>query len=437
MSMVFLISRSHCFRPGFTFFFRTRADPVCVRHFASQRKFLPYDESRAFVQQLGCKKADDFFDWSRSGQRPDFIPGCPHKFFGGRDWISYPHYLGYERTKKTKAAWRPKPKSEKCMVTQEIPKAQRKAFIDFVTHHRPDFQLRTLPSSFNATHLFRCIGDTRDNRSPSDSWIPLQVKISKQNAGKNGFHCIRHTADPQTGVIFLRGEDRTLLAGKREELKTCFRASDCHPWEAIFDYLDEWWRTTEAKSEFECIRGLRSHVARSRFWNETLVDLDRVLFRPLNLSVSAPDISTAAGASFILGGRHRVKMRVAGKYIDARDCIQTAIHSEFPYPPGVTDFDFFLAFVPPEFQPAADGDEEENTQSFFLFPHEYLLQAGYLPDASATSLGRHNLYLYPPFKTEKRTMTRIRKAEQAPYWVDSIGKFEELLRRFGGVGDGG
>ena len=304
-----------------------------VRHFASQRKFLPYDESRAFVQQLGFKKSDDFFGWSRSGQRPDFIPGCPHKSFRGKGWVSFPHYLGYERERKIKLEVE-KPKSDRFLVTQEIPTAERKVFVDFVAHHRPDLQLRALPSSFNATHLFRCIDDISDNRPPSDSWIPLQVRFSKRNLGKDGWHCASHSADPHTGVIFLC-EDRTFFAGKREELKTCFHATDCRPWEAVFDYLDTWWRTTEAKSEFECIRGLHSHPARSRMWNENLVDLDRILFRPLNLSVSAPDISAAAGASFILGGRYRVKMRVANKYVDNKDCIQTSIHSDLPYPPGV------------------------------------------------------------------------------------------------------
>ena len=410
------------------------------RQFASAR-FLPFEESCDYVRRLQFKKQFDFTVWSRSGQRPEFIHSNPNKFYRNSGWISFPHYLGYERPKAKPKPGPVLPRSEHAIAVYDRPNAERQAFVEFVTERRPDLQLRTLPVGFNATHLFRCSARECDElESSEDLWLPLQIKWSKSSTRKDGFHSSSYTADPGTGVIFLC-EGPSFFAGLREELKTCFHVTKLRPWEEIFSILDEWWRTGEAKSEFDCIGQLRSHGNRNRWWRERLVELSRSYFSPWKLSISLPVLQASRGTSFILGGCHRVKVRVAGKYVEGRDSLQTTIHPEIPFPPGATDFDFFLVVIPEEFLPWSVVDEENRNSRmfpFFFFPRDYLAKAGYLPDTHST--GKNNVYLFPPFKAEKRKKTIQRKAEQAPYWVDSVEKFGDLLRRFGqqgGAGDGG
>ena len=74
-----------------------------------------------------------------------------------------------------------------------------------------------------------------------------------------------------------------------------------------------------------------------------------------------------------------------------------------------------------------DGSHSQEFPEFFMFDKPYLLQSGVL--STASSSGRQTLYLYPPWKEEKRKITSLRKAEQAPYFVSSLDDFRRVLDR--------
>ena len=58
------------------------------------RTFLPFEDARAFVHSLGLKSMNDWRKWSKSGARPDNIPGCPSQTYRYTGWISFGDWLG-------------------------------------------------------------------------------------------------------------------------------------------------------------------------------------------------------------------------------------------------------------------------------------------------------------------------------------------------------
>jgi hypothetical protein len=60
------------------------------------KDMLPFTEGRAVVRGLELKGQKEWWAWSKSGQRPSDIPGCPHQTYRNDGWISYPDWLGSE-----------------------------------------------------------------------------------------------------------------------------------------------------------------------------------------------------------------------------------------------------------------------------------------------------------------------------------------------------
>ena len=59
-------------------------------------RMLPFTVARAIVRNLKLKGYKEWQAWSKAGQRPSNIPGCPHQTYRDEGWISYPDWLGYE-----------------------------------------------------------------------------------------------------------------------------------------------------------------------------------------------------------------------------------------------------------------------------------------------------------------------------------------------------
>jgi hypothetical protein len=47
----------------------------------SNREFYSYEKAREFVHALNLQSQKEWFEYSKSGKRPDFIPGNPHKVY--------------------------------------------------------------------------------------------------------------------------------------------------------------------------------------------------------------------------------------------------------------------------------------------------------------------------------------------------------------------
>eukprot|EP00947_MAST-08B_sp_MAST-8B-sp1_P006548 g6548.t1 len=63
---------------------------------------LSYASARAIVVELKLTSLKEWFEWSKSGQRPGNVPSAPHEVYKGKGWVSYPDWMGYQYTKGDK-----------------------------------------------------------------------------------------------------------------------------------------------------------------------------------------------------------------------------------------------------------------------------------------------------------------------------------------------
>jgi hypothetical protein len=63
-----------------------------------KRKLLSFTAARERVRKFKLKSEKEWRLWSKSGQRPANIPGCPGKVYKDLGWISWPDWLGNGRT---------------------------------------------------------------------------------------------------------------------------------------------------------------------------------------------------------------------------------------------------------------------------------------------------------------------------------------------------
>ena len=59
------------------------------------RGWRSFEEAQGFVWGLGLKSVKEWYEWSKSGERPQDIPSAPRKVYE-EGWLSWPDFLGYE-----------------------------------------------------------------------------------------------------------------------------------------------------------------------------------------------------------------------------------------------------------------------------------------------------------------------------------------------------
>eukprot|EP00947_MAST-08B_sp_MAST-8B-sp1_P006081 g6081.t1 len=64
-----------------------------------QGQMLPFTSARAIVRRLRLTSKKEWQEWSKSGQRPCNVPGCPDQAYKGKGWVSWPDWMGYQYTK--------------------------------------------------------------------------------------------------------------------------------------------------------------------------------------------------------------------------------------------------------------------------------------------------------------------------------------------------
>eukprot|EP00947_MAST-08B_sp_MAST-8B-sp1_P000731 g731.t1 len=64
--------------------------------------YLPFASARAWVRQRNLKSTKEWKEWSKSGQRPSNIPGCPDKVYRGKGWVSTMDWFGTNTTRGAK-----------------------------------------------------------------------------------------------------------------------------------------------------------------------------------------------------------------------------------------------------------------------------------------------------------------------------------------------
>ena len=68
----------------------------------SKRQFLSYEEAREFIRPLGLQNKTDYEAWTRSKERPSYIPALPSRSYATTGWRGWGDYLGvHNRWSKT------------------------------------------------------------------------------------------------------------------------------------------------------------------------------------------------------------------------------------------------------------------------------------------------------------------------------------------------
>jgi rhodanese-related sulfurtransferase len=61
-----------------------------------KKKYLPFEEARAFVHLLNFKKEEEWIVYCKSGNKPDNIPSKPRRSYKNKGWCSMGDWLGYK-----------------------------------------------------------------------------------------------------------------------------------------------------------------------------------------------------------------------------------------------------------------------------------------------------------------------------------------------------
>jgi hypothetical protein len=62
----------------------------------SLRHFRPFENARASMRGLGLKSTKEWFDYCKSGKKPDDIPANPARTYAEAGWVGWRDWLGTE-----------------------------------------------------------------------------------------------------------------------------------------------------------------------------------------------------------------------------------------------------------------------------------------------------------------------------------------------------
>ena len=371
------------------------------------------------MRGVGLRSRGKFLDWCVSGARPSFIPSNPDQAYRNAGWISYPDWLGYApRVRKIVV---PDRKRVAANCSSERAKAE---FVDFVLRARSDIEIKKFPRGFLASYRFRIRDAGAGGNNAPTLWMPIQLRCTKSNNTRGGLFQVRHTADPETGIIIL--SEHGAIAGLRCEIGSDFRTAEFSDYDKMLPIFDKWWVSCPRLSEEELMQKLRAADCRNLFGSSAMSNLRRAYFDPLRLTVETADnLMCRSLSNVILGGRFRILVRnvtyearmKSYMYANLANGGHRPIHES-----DDVDFVITTSFV-------TGSSYSDSVCPIFLFPKSFLVQSGAI--ATAEQPGKHTIYLYPPWKKELRKITAVRKAEQAPFFVDSVERFAEILNAYG------
>ena len=71
-----------------------------------RRNLRPFAEAAEFAKSLGLRSKTEWFQWTKSGNRPDDIPANPADSYQGDGWLGWAHFLGTKNKKAGEIAYR-------------------------------------------------------------------------------------------------------------------------------------------------------------------------------------------------------------------------------------------------------------------------------------------------------------------------------------------
>ena len=75
-------------------------------------KFVPFDEARGFVQKLDLSSRNEWRNYCKSGEKPDYLPLAPHRVYKNQ-WKGWGDFLGTGRAANQKRIYLPFEKARK------------------------------------------------------------------------------------------------------------------------------------------------------------------------------------------------------------------------------------------------------------------------------------------------------------------------------------
>jgi superfamily II DNA or RNA helicase len=73
---------------------------------SSKRVFRSFEEARKFARSLKLKEGKEWFEWAKSGEKPDDIPAYPAKAYEDKGWQSMGDWLGSRNIHSSKRVFR-------------------------------------------------------------------------------------------------------------------------------------------------------------------------------------------------------------------------------------------------------------------------------------------------------------------------------------------
>lgn len=61
-----------------------------------RRKFLPYQEAKAFVHKLNLRTRREWEGYCKKGEKPQNIPAAPYNYYKNSGWINWYDWIGIE-----------------------------------------------------------------------------------------------------------------------------------------------------------------------------------------------------------------------------------------------------------------------------------------------------------------------------------------------------
>ena len=94
---------------------------------AKSQQMLDYEDARAIVIKLKLTSPKEWYEWSKSGQRPTNIPGKPFVVYRDAGWTSWPDWLRHDN-KRTVGGKRKRTTREHPADTDAAKKQQQQGY---------------------------------------------------------------------------------------------------------------------------------------------------------------------------------------------------------------------------------------------------------------------------------------------------------------------
>ena len=90
-----------------------------TRMYSATTEWMSFEEAQAYIQKEGIKTTKEFYEWSKSGNRPSNFPSIPYKIYKDK-WVSWPHFFGTVGIKISRKNWMSFEKAQALMQKEGI-----------------------------------------------------------------------------------------------------------------------------------------------------------------------------------------------------------------------------------------------------------------------------------------------------------------------------